>query len=47
MPGSFSPTWSACRARSMALRRFVSGSSAQPSLTSRKWQIAAQDSAGP
>ena len=25
----------------------VSGSSAQPSLTSRRWQIAAQDSAGP
>ena len=29
------------------LRRIVSGSSAQPSLTSRRWQIAAQASAGP
>ena len=31
----------------MALRRVVSGSSAQPSLTSRMWQIAAQDKCRP
>ena len=30
----------------MPLRRLVSGSSAQPSKTSRRWQIAAQESAG-
>jgi len=47
MPGSLSPTWSACRARSMALGRVAPGSSAQPSETSRWWQIAARDSAGP
>ena len=40
-------TSSACRARSMPLWRDVSRSSAQPSSTSRMWQIAAQDSAGP
>ena len=31
----------------MALRRVVSGSSAQPSVTSRRWQIAAQDKCRP
>src|SRR5437667_2295513 len=41
------PTWSAFRVRSPALRRDVSGSSAQPSVASRRWQIAAQESAGP
>src|SRR5436305_382329 len=41
MRGSFSPTASARRARSMALCRDFSGSSVQPSLTSIMWHIAA------
>src|SRR5438477_359962 len=44
--GSSPATWSACRARSIAWPAF-SGSSAQPSLKSRIWHIAARDNAGP
>ena len=44
---TLSATWSACLARSLALRRLASGASTQLLIASTRWHTAAQESARP